>query len=289
MINNQVGAPTMSVLDAWAEYMTATGASPATVATRCRSILSLIGSAGVSDPLQLTRMHVLAWLARPRKQWTKVTYWRSLRAFDQWLSEFDLGDLQLTKGIPRPKIPDPIARPITDEAVTALLAARLPRRSRAYVRLALFHVLRVHEIAKIRGEDLDLAAGWQTVAGKGGIVKPIPIHPEVAALAETMPEHGWWFPSPTHVGQHVNPQCVSQTIAYALRSVGCRATAHQLRDTGATRFQRQVKDIRVTQSYLRHKSLASTMKYTEVDNVALQDAVRAMRWGQDPFEGRKAS
>lgn len=269
----------MNVLDAWAEYMTATGASPATVATRCRSILSLMGSADVSDPLQLTRMHVLTWLARPRKQWTKVTYWRSLRAFDQWLTEFDLGNLQLTKGIPRPKIPDPIARPITDEAVSALLKAKLSRRGAAYVRLALFQALRVHEIAKVRGEDLDLSAGWLTVAGKGGIVKPIPVHPEIEKLAETMPEFGWWFPSPVRPADHVSAETVSQTIAYALRSVGCRASAHQLRDTGATRFQRKHKDIRLTQSFLRHKALASSMKYTEVDNVHLLNAVRSLQWG----------
>ncbi|GAB3749978.1 tyrosine-type recombinase/integrase [Microlunatus parietis] len=248
-------------------------------------------TAEVTNPLTLTRMHVLTWLARPRKPWTKVTYWRSLRAFDQWLTEFDLGDLQLTKGIPRPKIPDPIARPITDEAVNALLKARLSRRAAAYVRLALFQALRVHEIAKIRGEELDLAAGWQTVAGKGGVVKPIPIHPEIEKLAESMPEYGWWFPSPIRTNDHVSAVTVSQTVGNALRSVGCRATAHQLRDTGATRFQRQVKDIRVTQAYLRHKSLASSMKYTEVDNVTLLNGVRALHWNPivgdiHPVEGK---
>lgn len=271
----------MKVLDAWAEYMTATGASPATVSTRLRSVNSLMGTAELTDPLMLTRFHVLTWLARPRAQWTKVTYWRSIRAFDLWLVEFDLGQLDLTKGIPRPRIPDPIARPVTDENVKALLAAPLPRRASVYVRLALFGALRVHEIAKIRGEDIDLAAGWLIVAGKGGVTKPIPVHPEVAKIAESMPEFGWWFPSPRRTADHVSPIAVSQTIGAALRSVGCRATAHQLRDTAATRMQQQSKDIRVTQAFLRHKSLGSTMKYTAVNDTALQAAVDSIQWGSD--------
>lgn len=268
----------MKVLDAWAEYMLAAGSSPATVETRRRAITSLMGYTDVTDPLKLTRLDVLTWLARPRAQWTKVTYWSSVKAFDEWLREFDFGHLDLVKGIPRPRTPEPVARPITDDVVNALLAATLPRRAAAYVRLALFEGLRVHEIAKVSGEDLDLDSGWLLVAGKGGITKPIPIHPEIVKVAESMPEFGWWFPARGRTSGHVSAITVSQTIGAALRSVGCRATAHQLRDTAATRMQQKVRDIRITQAFMRHKTLTSTMKYTAVSNTALQAAVDGLGW-----------
>lgn len=270
----------MKVLDAWAEFMLAAGSSPATVETRRRAITSLMGCAGVSDPLQLTRLDVLTWLARPRKQWTKVTYWASVRAFDRWLTEFDLGELNLVKGIPRPKTPDSVARPITDDVIDQLLALQLPRRSSAYVRLALYEGLRVHEIAKVRAEHFDFESGWLMVAGKGGIIAPVPIHDEIVAVAETMPEIGYWFPSRTRPTGHVSGITVSQTIGAALRSIGSMATAHQLRDTGATQLQQRVKDIRITQAFLRHKALASTMKYTAVNDQALRAAVRSAHWGR---------
>jgi integrase/recombinase XerD len=269
----------MSILTEWAEYMAATGAAEATVKIRTQTIQTLMNHQGVSDPLLITRRHVVAFLARPTAQWTKVTYWRSIKAFSIWLREFDYDPASdLLKGFPKPRIPEPAARPIDDATVNTLLKATFSHRTRAYILLALYGGLRVHEIAKLRGEDLDLAAGWLMICGKGGITKPIPIHGEIMKLAEVMPEEGFWFPSAKDPRTHVQAESVSNTISAALRSVGCRATAHQLRDTAATRFQRQVKDIRLTQSLLRHRSIASTMKYTAVSDTELQNAVALLSW-----------
>jgi integrase/recombinase XerD len=154
----------------------------------------------------------------------------------------------------------------------------LAPRAHAYVRIALYQALRVHEIAKLRGEDFDLEAGWLTITGKGGVSAPIPIHPEVAKLAATMPAWGWWFPAPTGAG-HVRPVSVGLTIRNALKACGSTATAYQLRDTAATRLQRQTRDIRLTQALLRHRSIANTMKYTEASNAELSQAVNALNWG----------
>lgn len=116
------------------------------------------------------------------------------------------------------------------------------------------------------------------VTGKGGKTQPIPIHPEVAKLAERMPEFGYWFTSPASSERCVHPTAVSGTITAALKSCGTTATAHQLRDTAATRLQRTVKDIRITQAMLRHSNITSTMKYTLASNEELKRAVQAMDW-----------
>lgn len=222
----------------------------------------------------------MSFLARPIAPWSRLTYWNGIRQWCQYLRDFDhIPSCDLLRGIPKPKTPDALPRPIDEATIHQLLSTTLSPRAHAYVRLALFAGLRVHEVAKVRSEDLDLAAGWMTVHGKGGRTAAIPIHPEVADLAEFMPRAGYWFPSSTDAGEPVSPVSVSKTISSALRSVGSSATAHQLRDTAATRLQRQVKDIRLTQALLRHKSVNSTMKYVAVSDAALKAAVDGMHWG----------
>lgn len=269
----------LSVLDQWSEYLRACGQSTATARLRTRVVGGLMNHAGVDDPLELTRAHVLTFLARDRSQWTRVTYWQSIHGLSVFLREFGHDpDSHLTKGICKPRKPEPVARPIDDDTIGRVLAAPFTPRVKAYLRLALFAGLRVHEIAKIRGEDFDWPAGWLMVTGKGGFTAPVPIHPEIRRIAEPMPDYGFWFPSLHSPGHHVSPQSVSTTVTNALRSVGSMATAHQLRDTAATRIQRQVKDIRVTQSMLRHRSLKSTQKYTGVADEQMHAAVLALDW-----------
>ncbi|HET9871417.1 MAG TPA: site-specific integrase [Propionibacteriaceae bacterium] len=270
--------PGTDLLTGWVEFLTATGCSPATVNLQYRSMRALMGHAGVSDPLNLTRHHVISWLARPVKPWSRLTYYKAVRAWSMWMRDFGGDpDYDLVKGIPRPKTPDAVPRPIDDGVIERLLAAQLSDRAHAYVRLALYQALRVHEIAKIQAEDFDFEAGWLSVTGKGGITRPIPIHPQIARLADSMPEAGYWFPSHTGTG-HVAAEGVSATIKSALKAAGSTATAHQLRDTAATRMQRTYKDIRVTQSMLRHRNIQSTMKYTAASNADLQEALGGLDW-----------
>jgi integrase/recombinase XerD len=270
--------PDVDLLESWAAFMSARGLSPASVRTRTQIVKGLLTDSGLDDPLELTRDHVIAWLGRPVKAWTRVTYWKTVKAWSTWVVDFGhLPECTLLDGIGKPKPPAAAARPINDETIARLLAMQLPPRPHAYVRLALFQALRVHEIAKVRAEDFDFTSGWLLVTGKGGITKPIPIHQEVAKLGANMPELGFWFPSFTAAG-HVSATAVSSTISQALTRCGSTATAHQLRDTAATRMQRTVKDIRLTQAMLRHTNITSTMKYTEASNDELKKATRALDW-----------
>lgn len=269
----------MTPLQEWAQYQAAAGMSYNTVRLRIATIRALTHHAGLKDPLHLEPHHAAAFLARNISPWSRLTYWRSIHCWCAFLTEFGHpGDPQLLRGIPRPRTPAGVPRPIDDDTICRLLRLKLSSRAHAYVRLALFASLRVHEIAKIRGEDFDLDNGWLVVTGKGGHTAPIPIHPEIAKLAGSMPEHGFWFVSKASPYESVNPVAVSKTITAALRTVGCTATAHQLRDTSATRMQRQVKDIRLTQSMLRHRSIRSTAKYVGVADDAMQLAVLSLNW-----------
>ena len=273
----------VDVLAEWALFMRATGSSENTVGTRLRSIHSLMRHAAVNDPLELTRAHVMAWLGRPIARHSRITYWASVRSFSEFLRRFDHDPgSNLTDGLPSPRQPAPVARPLDDETIAKLLALPLNDRHWVWVRLALYQGMRVHEVAALRGEDVDVLAGWLTITGKGEHTAVIPLHPVVAAIADAMPPAGYWFPS-DHVEGPVRPETVSDAIRTALRSIGCSARPHQLRDTAATALQRRSRDLRLTQSFLRHRQIQTTVKYTAVSNTDLQAAVRAIDW-QRPAE-----
>ena len=88
----------------WVSFMTASGCTPASIKIRTQSIKSLSRHAAVEDVLQLTRDHVIAWLARPIKPWTRTTYYRCLKAWSVWLAEFGHDPhSDLLKGVPKPK------------------------------------------------------------------------------------------------------------------------------------------------------------------------------------------
>lgn len=265
-----------ALLDEYADYLRANSASDRTVETRVQTMRTLMKHAEVTDPLLLTRRQVVAFLGRPLTRWTRHTYWLGINRWVRWCRDFEIADLDLLKGFDRPAQPEPTARPVDDITISRLLHSPMRPRTRAYVVLALYAGLRVHEVAKIRGEDFD--AGLLTVTGKGEITKTIPVHPEVQKLVDVMPSRGWWFPSPTVKDAPVCPRSVTVAIASAFRAIGSDATAHRLRDTAATFVQRSQGDIRVTQRFLRHKQVSTTQKYTAVSDSDLKSAVESMRW-----------
>lgn len=270
---------TLQPLDDWAAFLRATNAAEETIRLRTLTLRGATARAGKTCPADLDRRDVIRYLARPELQpWSRVTYWRVFSAWDRWAREFGLIEASIMRGVPRPKVPRPVARPISDRDVSRLLASRLSLRARSYVLLALYAGLRVHEVAKIKGEDLDVAAGWLTVCGKGNVTKPVPLHPEIAALATKYPVSGYWFPSPGHPGEHVDPEWVSQLIRQSMLAVGIDATAHRLRDTAATKLQRTVHDLRVTQTFLRHADISTTQKYVAVADDDMREAVSRLDW-----------
>lgn len=156
----------------------------------------------------------------------------------------------------------------------------------AYIKLAAYEGLRVHEIAKVRGEDFEDDTGhgsngdgtgeWLYVDGKGNKRAALPVHPMVSQIRRGFPDHGWWFPSSYNGTGHVRPDTVSNTISRTFRTLGYQVTAHQLRHWFGTHTQRTTRDLRVTQELMRHASASSTQIYTEVADRAKQEAVRRL-------------
>ncbi|MDP9222278.1 MAG: tyrosine-type recombinase/integrase [Actinomycetota bacterium] len=271
----------------WEQWMRAAGRSPTTIHTRLSGMQTLCRHAGVTSVTAVTGDHVAAWLADCSKPWTRSTYWMTVKCWVAWALAEGVICADPTARLAKPRRPKCVPRPVSDAVIRQLLAGPPIRNSvskqesyngkrvRLYVALAALAGLRVHEIAKVRGEDID-PAGWLFVDGKGGQRCAIPLHPELAALARGLPEVDYWFPG--RDSGHVSGAWVSACITRALRAVGSNATAHQLRHSFGTAVLRSSRDLRVTQELLRHASPASTAVYTAVADTDKVDAIRRLGW-----------
>lgn len=273
-----------AVLAAWVRHGQAAGHSVRTITDRAATIRRLSGAV---DPLTASTEDLVAWLAggiararRPTARSSRATYRSHLRAFYSWLADTARRSDDPAARLPRPRAPRSQPRPLTPADVQALLAAcQDPRaaQTRAYVVLACFAGLRVHEIAKIRGEDLH--GDQLRVIGKGGHDSTIPVHPLVGELAATMPATGWWFPSPDpdRAGQPVTRLSVGQAITRAMRRADITGTPHACRHYYGTQvLASSGGNLRIAQRALRHADIRSTAIYTQVNDDDLRRAVTAL-------------
>lgn len=93
-------APLPRPLQSWAKWMQAAGNSQKTIDTRTSAIRSLLTHAGRTDPVSITTMELVEWLADCRSRWTRTTYSKSARAWHRWLVEQGLRDDDPTARLP---------------------------------------------------------------------------------------------------------------------------------------------------------------------------------------------
>lgn len=268
-----------ATLAAWKRHSTAAGHSARTIDARLTTIERLSRSL---DPMTATQDQLIDWLAglrsprtgEPAKRSTRATYRAQLKAFYGWLADTGRRDDDPGARLPSARPPRGMPHPVTPAEVGAILAACSNERAahtRVYVLLAAYAGLRVHEIAKIRGEDVRGAE--IAVTGKGGVMSTVPLHPLIGAAAERMPKHGYWFPSERAEG-HVNRVSVSSAISRAMKRAGVDGTPHGLRHHFGTQVLRASGgDLRTAQRALRHASPATTAIYTQVADETLTRAI----------------
>lgn len=272
--------PVSDLLRAWRNFGLASGHSDRTISSRTYTLLR-IAKAGI-DPLTASADELTEWLSTLRDsrtgeqvtRSTKATYRAQVRAFYKWLHETGRRGDDPTGQLPRPRAQHGQPRPLTVAQVEDMLRACSDPRAavtRAYILLGGYAGLRVHEIAKIRGEDVH--DGLIFVRGKGGHEASLPLHPLLVDLVENMPARGWWFPTSSELG-HVHRCSVSTAIKRAMVRAGVPGTPHALRHFYGTQTLRSSGgNLRTTQRAMRHLSISSTAIYTDVDDAALSHAI----------------
>lgn len=280
--------PLEDVYSAWRRHGIAAGHSDRTIDGRIGTV-RLLARSGV-DPLTATREDLTLWLSTAKSarsgqsvsRSTRATYRSQLRAFYDWLEDTGRRPDDPSSKLPKPRAPRGVPRPVTPAQVQDILACcghRAAVTTRAYVLLGAYAGLRVHEIAKVRGEDVVGAVIF--VEGKGGSRSSVPLHPLLAELAATMPRRGWWFPSPPPYSGHVLRCSVSSAIKRAMDRAGVEATPHALRHHYGTEVLRASGgNLRTAQRALRHASVATTAIYTMVSDETLYDAIAGIRVSQ---------
>lgn len=258
-----------AVLDRWGKWQRSANLSQRTINERA-AVLRRFLAHTQTDPFTITAQDVVDYLDRAGlTPGTRSTYYGHLRAFGAWLVKTGQAEINPVLGAPSPRRRKGVPRPITAAQLRQLLGVVNRRRTRMMVLLGAFQGLRVHEIAKVRGEDFDMDNGILYVTGKGGKTAALPIHDLVREAAAGFPVIDWWFPSYTRPGP-VGPAAVSKDIHEAFGRAGIHATPHQLRHFYGTSLARAGVNLRVVQELMRHESLATTQIYVMVDQAQLR-------------------
>lgn len=252
---------TMSVLERFARDGRAVGWSERYIQSITETVRMCAALAG-TDPQFLNEDDCLDFLARELSNNSKHTYHTQLTAFCRWNAKKN-GGIDCMVDIRKPRKPRGMPRPVADQHFAALLSTRMHFKTRVMIELAAYQGLRVHEIAKLRGEDVDPIAKTLTVVGKGAHRAVVPLHPVLLHRAAEMPPAGLWFPANSKLppGEHVRPRSVSDVIGRTMKRAGVPGTPHGLRHWFGTTLVENDVDLRTVQMLMRHSSLQQTEVY----------------------------
>lgn len=265
-------------LDEWETWQYARSLSDRTVTDRAATIVRISRDSGTAAS-ELASREIAKWLARPG--WsasTRATYHAHLKSWFVWLQLMGYRDDDPMAKVGAPRRPRGEPKPVANEHMPVLVQTRMHRKTRVMVHLAALAGLRVHEIARVRGEDVDIVAKTITVVGKGEVTAVLPLHPDLVELAKTMPRRGWWFPSRGGRLPHMAPKSVTNTLCGLMIRAEVPGSGHRLRHWFATMLVRAGVDLRTVQELMRHASLQTTQIYTLVADVQKVTAIELLHF-----------
>lgn len=259
------------VLDDYETWMLSWNASKATIKARVSFTAARFRQWGGPDGFTKERVtDYLADLVREdRKEWTISTYFTHLTAFCEYMTDSERFDVDPMMGVRVPTRPKSEPHPLSDAEVDRVLSV-VTGTVRDYFLLALYVGLRAHEVAQLRGEDVQKEG--IRVKGKGRKIATLPCHPLIWEMAERYPRAGYWFPSDDGEG-HVPMQRVSAAVSKFFDGLGIDGGIHRGRHAYCTRLIRSGVNIREVQHLMRHTNLATTAGYAAVDENQLMAAV----------------
>lgn len=274
------GSMDNELLQAFAEYMQAQRLSPATIRNRVSILTTLAARTGV-PLLEQTQRTIRAHLGRGGiKSSSAVTERNAITTFYTYLMVDGYIEESPAERVPVVKAPKGEPRPFTREQIVLMLDAAARPLTRAMILLGYFQGFRVSQIARVRGDDIDLVTMTIRTVAKGGKERRLPLNAEIAKLALAMPREGWWFPSPKHTGLPISGHAVTDRITIIKQRAGIvdpRLTPHSLRHSFGTDLVEGGADIRVVQELMLHEDLSTTQIYTKVSERRKADAIALLK------------
>lgn len=268
------------VIAAFSEYQLAARLSPATVRNRASLLRTFVKRQGVAL-LDATPRDLRRHLGRDGiTPGTARTERNALRAFYEYAVEDGYLDANPAAKLPTVHVDRGRPRPFTSEQVVAMLRSGAYRRTRAMILLGWFQGFRVSQIARVRGDDIDLLTRTIRTVAKGAKHRRVPLHPVIAELAERMPLEAWWFPARDGSDRPITGGSVTDLITRAKKRAGIldpRLTPHSLRHGFGSELVGLGVDIRVIQELMLHEDISSTQIYTHVPEDRKAAAVGQLR------------
>jgi integrase/recombinase XerC len=266
----------VSAVDDYLTYCKAAGLSAGTLKIKRHYLDQL---AAHVDLLNATEADLVAWLSRDDwKPETRRSARSMARTFYKWAARQGLVDTDPSAYLPTVRVPQALPKPAGDDAFAQAMNDPDPK-VRSMLLLATYAGLRRAEIANLRKDDI--TASHIYVHGKGGKVRKVPIHPELAdALAAQMQatEGPWLYP-----GRFNGPVHVDHVYRVIKRSTG-GASPHKFRHRFATNVYRGSHDLRSVQQLLGHSSPTTTARYVAVDDDAMTRAVMSATQQNPPTQ-----
>ena len=211
----------------------------------------------------------------------------AVRSFHRFLLREGVTDRDPAAGVPQPRLPRSLPRPLPVEEVRRLLEApdedsTTGLRDRAILELLYGSGLRISELTGLDVDDVDLEEGSLRVLGKGGKEREVPLgsfgrdavgayltrgRPALATGAG----RGALFLNAR--GGRLSRQSCARSLGRYVRQAGIerRVTLHTLRHSFATHLLEGGADGRVVQELLGHASVATTQIYTLVTSQHLRE------------------
>jgi integrase/recombinase XerD len=251
---------------------------------------------GVSRPGAVERQHVSSFLAHleaeglgARSRARALVATRTL--LRKWQKDGLLGGEPL-RGVPSPRVSQPLPRVLRPDESLALLEAADPTtplglRDRAMLEILYGCGLRVSELVSLPLAALDRRAGFLRILGKGRKERIVPVGEPALAAVDAWLEQG--RPGFARVARRASDAVflsnrgapmTRQNFFERLRGLALiagipreRVSPHVLRHAFATDLLEGGADLRAVQSMLGHADLSTTQVYTHVSRSRLRDTV----------------
>lgn len=208
----------------------------------------------------------------------------SLRGFYDWLAREGEAAFNPARGLQLKARRRELPRVLDVDAVQTLLDAPAPadepekslwRRDRAMMELFYSSGLRLSELAYARLPELDLAAGYITVVGKGNKTRRLPVGRKarealqdwlvLRAAWQTDASEDWLFLTPK--GLRFTERAVQLRLKHQAQRAGLaqHVHPHMLRHSFASHLLESSHDLRAVQELLGHADISTTQIYTHLD------------------------
>lgn len=265
---SQVNHISVNISD-YRDWLSAHGLSRNTIGQRVEFADARLRAWGTLDQ----PAHVIAdWLA-DYYGWTRRTYTSHLRSLYAWAVEVGHVAASPVEHLRSTAQPSPRPRPLSSDELSRVIGTA-SGDLRAWLMLGFYAGLRCHELAKIRGEDINETSIH--VNGKGGQAAILPTHPALWALAQQYPREGYWFPSTQARRLWVSESQIGNKVRAHFRALGIEGSSHRMRHSYCTSLSRAGVKPEVVMGLMRHKSLDTTMRYLAVDDDERRAAVRLL-------------